>query len=136
MNAIISQCPYKGGKAVYRARALLALIGNNFNYDDFSVCASEGIYRNQKPQEGTSSKILLIPNPASELVDVLLTGHEKGLCLLSVYNEVNQLISLHEFNCSDKSYRLNTSKWRPGIYSVRIVIDQENSITAKLVIIR
>ena len=87
-------------------------------------------------QEGPGSKILLIPNPASEWIDVLMTGHEKGLCLLSVYNEVNQLTSQHEFNCSDKSYRLNTSNWRPGIYTVRIVIDQENSITAKLVIIR
>ena len=135
-SVIANQCPYKGGNAVYRARALLSLIGSNYIYDDFSVCATEGIYRSQKPEKKNDAQIHLIPNPASDWVDVVLTGNEKGICRLNVYNEVNQLTGEYEFNCTNKSYRLATSKWQPGIYSVRIIIANENSITAKLVIIR
>ncbi|MFM7901327.1 MAG: T9SS type A sorting domain-containing protein, partial [Bacteroidota bacterium] len=106
------------------------------SFDDASVCASDGIFRNQKPQESKEPHIRLIPNPASEWVDVVLIGAKDGICRLSVYNGLNQISGLYDFNCADKTYRLNTSKWKPGIYSVRILIDQENYTTAKIVIIR
>jgi hypothetical protein len=134
---IANQCPFKGGKAVYRARALLALInsGNDW-YDDASVCASEGIYRNAIAAVVKQPRISLVPNPSSDWVDVMLSGYDTGVCRLDIYNEVNQLICTNLFNCTDNKFKLNTSNFRSGVYTVRILIEDTSSVTSKLIIIR
>ena len=132
----INQCPYKGGKAVYRARVLLSLIGNSYIYDDFSVCASEGIYRNQKPQEKNNTQIHLIPNPADVAVTVSLSGFKDGICRLQIINMVNQSVASYSFDCTDNSYKIDTSELSPGIYTVHIFVGSTNLSLEKLVIVR
>ncbi len=139
-NQILSitvQCPFKGGKAVYRARVLAALFNSSIVfYDDLSVCASEGIYRESinLPQENPQVK--LIPNPADESVSIITSGFGEGICKLQIKNSINQITGSFTFNCLDQSFKIDTSKLSPGIYTVHITIDNRNHALEKLIIIR
>lgn len=136
IQSIANQCPYKGGKAVYRARALASFFNNQIFYDDQAECALQGIYRSTQASIKTKQKITLIPNPADESVSIITSGFGEGLCKLQIQNSVNQITGSYIFNCSDKNYRVNTSRLSPGIYTVHITIDNKNYTLEKLVIIR
>jgi len=134
---IANQCPFEGGKAVYRARALLSAINSDVAYDDLSICLSEGIYRSVNTSLiKAKQEIILKPNPTSEYTEVLFSGYEIGICTLSIFNEVNQVVGSFQFNCADKKFRLNTANFSPGVYTVRIVIDNADVVTSKLIIVR
>ncbi len=93
-------------------------------------------YRNAIAAVVKQPRISLVPNPSSDWVDVMLSGYDTGVCRLDIYNEVNQLICTNLFNCTDNKFKLNTSNFRSGVYTVRILIEDTSSVTSKLIIIR
>jgi hypothetical protein len=74
--AIALQCPFAGGTAVYKARALNAIINPNQEYNDNLICLNEGVVlRKAGENEGsitdeniTASYAYLVPNPATSFV--------------------------------------------------------------------
>lgn len=50
--AIANQCPYAGGKAVYRARIMISELDTVMDFDDESTCATLGIYREMNLSKG------------------------------------------------------------------------------------
>src|SRR6185295_1326957 len=83
---IAEQCPYAGGKAVYRARTLYKLIDPTIEYNDDSTCFVYGIYRmsNELQIHTEQGSIMLIPNPASDNVTVIYQAMSDGPCGLYV----------------------------------------------------
>jgi hypothetical protein len=134
---IASQCPYSGGEAVYRARAYIAMINDTIEYDDETACLMDGIYR----EEGSSTKSLqsdiqIIPNPASDLINIKLNNSEAKMCDLSIYNAIGQKIIFKHLDCKHSTYSIDISGLLPGPYSVKVNIDDMAAIIKKLIIIR
>ncbi|MEY3311782.1 MAG: hypothetical protein RL348_1115, partial [Bacteroidota bacterium] len=65
LEFIAGQCPLAGGNAVFRARAILSLISDNYVYDDVNICLQAGIILRQTPKKPTAR---LYPNPANNSV--------------------------------------------------------------------
>ncbi|MBL7928625.1 MAG: T9SS type A sorting domain-containing protein [Bacteroidia bacterium] len=135
--SIAQQCPYKGGKAVYQARALVALFNDTIEYSDAAVCIQEGIYRYAVAQpEAINPHVVIRPNPANETVEIILGRAEEGICRVAISNMLNERIQSMQFNCSEKKRSIDLNRLPPGIYSVRVDINNKCAITHKLIVIR
>ena len=60
----------------------------------------------------------------------------EGVCKLRLMNAIAKLVFENSFNCSEKSYTLNISRFAPGIYHAEIEVSGSVHKNAKLVIVR
>lgn len=138
--AIASQCPYAGGPAVERARALLALLNDSIFYDDDNVCLQSGIYRSAGIDSMMSkNEVRLIninPNPASNSVTVSLIGKFEGLCNIEIKNSIGETVLLKQTNCENSVNNVDISKIAAGFYTIKVSVNNSNSANTKLVIVR
>jgi hypothetical protein len=135
--SIANQCPYKGGKAVYRARTFVSLFNEDVRYDDYNICLQEGIHRSgylNNPLH--SNPISIIPNPANENIEVVLHGKTIGICYVVVSDVHGKTVMSDQFDCANKKHKLNVSHLTPGVYIVYVDTNGENKLFEKLVIIR
>lgn len=139
---IAVQCPYSGGHAVYEARVILELLNESLNniveYNDDSVCIQHGIYRQAQynSSELPLQEILIKPNPANDMTDIVLMGDYTGICKINIENMFGQLVYTHDFNCNEKRNRINTSTFVSGMYIVSVYINNNVLKTNKLIIAR
>jgi len=135
--AIASQCPYKGGKAVYRSRAFVALFDDQVVYNDLAQCSLQGIYRNSTP---TSTPIFpqirIVPNPANQKFEIFISGTLEGICKVEVKDVLGENLLNKEFNCSNRSQQISSSQFTPGVYTVIISLNNNYISSEKLIIIR
>lgn len=142
-NSILSiavQCPSAGGPAVYMARNLVRLFNDTVQYNDTWACIQVGYYR----QPGTTlntptssnSEIRLIPNPASEYVDILV-GNRNGEDAMIYFLNINGEEMLTTLLTGDASQtRVSTKHLSPGVYFVKVVSGSKLYPLEKLVIIK
>jgi hypothetical protein len=131
---IAQQCPYSGGRAVYRARVLYLSVNSSMTYDDVTACLNEGIYRSSN--QHSNNGIILIPNPAKEEVTVLFEFNNEGVCHLLLTDITGQLLKKIELPCDKTSYKISVSDLSSGIYFVDVVSNQSSAGRMKLAIIR
>ncbi|HMR47570.1 MAG TPA: T9SS type A sorting domain-containing protein, partial [Bacteroidia bacterium] len=138
--AVALQCPYAGGPAVERARALLALLNDSIFYDDDNVCLQSGIYRSSGIDSSTVVEklrfIYINPNPATNKVTITLIGKFEGLCNIEIKNSVGEIVLSKQTDCKNAVTDINISKIAAGFYSVKVQINNSNSVNSKLVIVR
>lgn len=134
--AIAQQCPYYGGEAVYRARAVLELVNDSIIYDDDANCMLAGYYRKENMNAANSSeiKITLKPNPANAFINVNVECAVNGKYSVAFLNATGQIISSTILSCN-KQQQISTNNFAQGIYTV---IVKTNQITNyyKIAIIR
>jgi len=133
--AVATQCPFGGGKAVFRARNLISLYNDSIVYDDDMVCLQQGIYK-ETGMVQQSIKFKLIPNPADDFVKLELSGEVEGICKIYITNVFGAKIMSDEFNCNQRSYNISTASFTPGIYFVGVSFNGEKPEFNKLVIVR
>jgi hypothetical protein len=135
--SIAQQCPYKGGRAVYQARALLKFFNDTIEYEDDAVCLQQGIFRNSTiTTKLKENEIFIKPNPAINLIEVTLNSTNSGICNIVISNMLNEKLLEIKINCSENKTQLDIRKLSPGIYKVMIEIDGIPMLTKKLIIIR
>jgi hypothetical protein len=137
LRRIALQCPFSGGNAVYRARVLLSLINDTTLYTDFITCEQEGMYRQTNPVEMTTKNkntIRIIPNPANEKAQVIIPSGNTGICYLSLYDSFGRLISTNTYDCSTSLHTLDLLHFKPGVYTVKVTINQSQTEIVKLII--
>jgi hypothetical protein len=123
LYAIAIQCPMAGGQAVYRARAMYALIADEQDYDNASACLPFGIvFRGLEHVSGT--EVALIPNPASDEVTLIcpMGPDERGTLVL--FDAVGQEVFSHPLGSDAERHvialgRLATGPYHYVVYSVR-----------------
>lgn len=138
--AIASQCPYAGGPAVERSRAFVALLNDTIFYDDEDICLQSGIYRIASV-DSTNSKneikaINIQPNPANDKVTIRLIGKFEGLCNIEIKNALGETVLLKQMNCKEAVSKLDLAAFAPGIYTIKINVNNSNFVNSKLVIVR
>ncbi len=140
-NSILSisnQCPYLGGKAVYRARVFASLFNDTFIYDDVFVCSQQGLYRssNLQAEKQIIPGISIKPNPTNEFTEIMLKGIDEGICTVRVFDGLGKMVLNTCFNCKEKISRFNTKDMPMGVYSVMVNVDNKLVFNEKLVIVR
>jgi len=137
--AIAIQCPYAGGPSVYRARVLIEMLDGAVEYDDAGVCLQAGYFREQhrvKMEPINLSGVRIIPNPANTQAEIVLSGHYKGVCDLTIIDAIGKLQFNKQFNCEERNFKIDLRNLSPGIYSVSVKINAEIVQNLKLVITR
>jgi len=134
---IATQCPDAGGKAVYRARPFVELFNDSVEYDDVNACHLAGIYRESIKESASEFKgVKIIPNPANESIELIITGKYQGICKVIIKNSINKNVYSKSFDCKLKQTRINTSNFVSGIYYVQLYVNNEPVQFNKLVIVR
>ena len=124
---IAAQCPYAGGKAVYEARAIYALISNEI-YDDHSICAAVGIEARIAPPKSPKGGELapspsgrvgvgLYPNPTQGIVQLFVPATYQGASI-AITNAVGQTMQTAAINGLVNT--LNLGDLPEGIYFVTL----------------
>jgi hypothetical protein len=155
---IANLCPYIGGTAVYKARALYAMYSPASMFDDITTCNAIGVYKNGnsgnskgifddenaylkslKPKETLLTKngehtFKLYPNPATTTVTIAyeLNKNEKGKVIIyDILGREQMKIDLHHDN---NKVSINVSLLRQGIYTYKYLVNNAQKIAGKLLI--
>ncbi|MBK9479016.1 MAG: T9SS type A sorting domain-containing protein [Bacteroidetes bacterium] len=141
---IAQQCPYSGGPSVYSARVLLKMAKLNLNYDDNTVCWSQGIYRlaNDQKQGKVDDKDLsslvnfaLLPNPAKDFVNVYYDGANSEKCIWQITNSNGKVVARINLPNDKTMFTFKTDNFVNGVYQVSYTTATSQTIK-KLVVVR
>jgi hypothetical protein len=135
--SIASECPFQGGKSVYRARHFVSLFNDTTDFDDDDICAQNGIYRKTYSKLDSENLIVkIIPNPADQTANVILQNNPSGICEIKITDVTNRLVFKKQFDCNEGKYVLNTKLYQPGVYMVHILFNGKYQESLKLIIAR
>jgi hypothetical protein len=116
---IATQCPYTGGEAVYRARALHFALTGESHFDDATICNNEGIaWRQAYPKEQATVpfSVQVIPNPASDKGSFVFTAPTSSTQIIFIYNSLGQKIAEYRINEEEKGLDFSTENYASGMY--------------------
>ena len=133
--SIAEQCPYYGGEAVYRARAVIALVNDSIEYNDDVNCLLYGIYRQGViANEKKNSIIIVRPNPANEYVSVKVNCRNNETFVTEITNAVGQIVLQDILQCNVENV-MKINQLQQGVYTV-IVRTSFKTQSFKLTIVR
>ena len=135
--SVAQQCPSSGGEAVFRAREIIRQVNDSLEYDDAAVCAQMGIYRKKQFATVNTQTIhlLLIPNPAKDQVQLILSGFNTYKELtVTIHDLTGRILDQKTIKTKLTSIVLNSSSLSNGIYVVEVTTDQHEWSSTKLII--
>ena len=135
---IASLCPLSGGKPVYLARSLYALVSDSVAYDDSTACGGEE-ERLIKPKGTTStsfSAAKIIPNPATREATLVysITGPEPASFIL--INVLSKTKISADLKSGSHTFKFNCTSLVPGVYYYLIRTGNELLNSGKLLILK
>lgn len=134
---IAMQCPLSGGNAVFRARSMYALVDKGVHYDNFTICALEGIaIRKSNVVKNGEYKASLFPNPADGKATLRYVLNENQTAKFSLHTTTGQFIFELILNAKSNTYTFSTSGLRPGVYHYKIISAEDGVLNGKLIIVR
>lgn len=137
--SIAQQCPFAGGTAVYKARALYNIYNPNQEYEDNLICLNEGVVLRQANPAGTfienhTSYALLHPNPANNILNIVYSFGKDIKGSLEIFTSLGLKLSTFVLSANESNASINTSELTSGIYYYQIKSDCDYIIKGKLVI--
>ena len=133
-SMMATQCPLKGGRAVFRARFFVAVVKDSINYDDDEACANKGYLRKKSTENIKDFDFLLTPNPAKDFVEIIMQNSTSNQTIIKVRDIAGKLV-LTLLKKSLDNLIMNTSPFPSGIYQVEICAEEQIS-SKKLILIR
>jgi hypothetical protein len=133
---IATLCPALGGKAVYKARALLALVNDTAFYNDDDLCLSQGVlYRNSQfeTQAAKTDRFKVYPNPTSSMITIYDTI-ENETKIIEIFNSLGQLLGRYQSLDNFTQLTLPFNQISQGIYCIRILDSNSSMIHQQLII--
>ncbi|MBL0095421.1 MAG: T9SS type A sorting domain-containing protein [Bacteroidetes bacterium] len=122
------QCPSSGGPSVHWARILVSLLNDTIVYNDGDVCATMGIFKQVKTNNGESAtNLICFPNPSSTSIQLLFNGLNGLEYTLEIHDRSGKLVLSKKFNSASGMYYLNTSSLSNGLFHV-LVRDHKGKI--------
>lgn len=129
-------CPALGGKAVFKARALLALVNDTAFYNDDDLCLSQGVlYRNSQfeTQAAKTDRFKVYPNPTSSMITIYDTI-ENETKIIEIFNSLGQLLGRYQSLDNFTQLTLPFNQISQGIYCIRILDSSSSMIHQQLII--
>lgn len=144
--AVASQCPLEGGRVVYRARSLYALIDPSFSFEKSCLPGSQlGIKEGgsnaplmnevdkHNGNQDFAKSIFIYPNPANDELTIEYNLKEDGQLL--VFSSIGHILKENILSMDQSSIKLNTSNWKEGIYFIKIHSGDQELFSDKIIII-
>lgn len=136
LEAIADQCPLEGGNAVFRARAMLALLGASAVYDDSLNCEAVSEFHVPNPEivaaAFTHQPVKVWPNPAGDVLYVRAPGEENAVAIL--YNSTGQPVLKTHLAKGEATHKINVQAIPVGLYWVQIRSEHRLIFTAKIIV--
>jgi hypothetical protein len=147
VQQLTQTCPYLGGNAVYKSRDIWAAVEPGKTYNDRVLCNSQGVYRGTDSQrnlailqqleamklEGTSLPILVYPNPTTDKLKVACNLADNATQYsITITNVAGQVVAFANLDTKQLLNELDISKLSAGIYSVRILVNNIQAHTTRI----
>jgi hypothetical protein len=132
LQSIAQQCPFSGGRSVYVARTILHEYYTDMIYNDEDICSAEGLMRKKNENKQVlSNKLLISPNPANEIVNILYFNDKNPIVKTILYSMEGEILLIQ-----NNSLPLNIKDLSPGLYLVNTLVKDGSVFTDKLIIIK
>ena len=115
MFDIANQCPLVGGNAVFRARALYALVDADQEFDDPALCLLEGLITKNVVEKDPNA-VQMLPNPANKMATLVLTTPLETSGWLVFYNSLGAEVMTLRIPAEQKQFTFGTATLAPGMY--------------------
>lgn len=132
---IANQCPMVGGNAVYRARSLYALIDDDVDFDDPTLCLAHGILVRSMEQADTRT-VQVMPNPAADGATLVYQLTEGSTGTLLMHDAVGKEVLRLALNSGMQRFYFSTATLAPGAYHYLVLEGQAKLGEGKLTIVR
>jgi hypothetical protein len=143
---IAKKCPFKYGDAVFEARGMLAMTGDKTEY----INSCETSYNDDNTRNSGNSETLvspvndneiardikIYPNPANNSITVEYSFNNTQKGQIEVYNLTGRKIVSQLLNGNENRVILNTNNWESGIYTYKIIVDNNIVMINKLTILK
>lgn len=122
LEALAAQCPLSGGRAVFRARVLLCMIGNTYRTWVDSCDIPPSTARRANPQQtattvATDNRVQLYPNPNNG--QMVLTYSVEGNASFVLYNAMGQVVDTKALLSGEHKMSI-TENLAPGVYYYQV----------------
>ncbi|RME00058.1 MAG: T9SS C-terminal target domain-containing protein, partial [Bacteroidetes bacterium] len=135
LGGIARQCPYEGGTAVFRARAILeGLTGEAF--DDEVLCAEgqQGLVMPPGVNTIPFKTIVAYPNPAHNVVTVRFAHKIDQGQQMALLSPLGQTLQVYDLPEGDIQFNMDISGMPQGIYYLKLFGNCQQTEIIKLVI--
>ena len=135
LGGIAGQCPYEGGTAVFRARAILeGLTGEAF--DDEVLCAEgqQGLVMPPALNSVQFTTAVVYPNPAQNAVTVRFAGKIDRGQQMALLSPLGQTLQVYDLPEGETRFSMDISGMPQGIYYLKLFGNGQQAEIIKLVI--
>ncbi|MEM6966009.1 MAG: T9SS type A sorting domain-containing protein [Bacteroidota bacterium] len=135
LQSIADQCPWSGGDAVFKARALLIPF-NDKEYDDMLICGDDE-QRQRRANEGASYKLLVYPNPTSQFVNIEIA---KELLLantdltINLVNTLGQVVRTESISGNTIKVQFDVEHLPTGVYTCSVMRGEHRLLNRKIIV--
>lgn len=133
--SIAHQCPFSGGRAVYRARSICLLFSHSEIYNDNALCNSLGLYRKANPLLNKNSFSYAFPNPTDKSVTISYSFQTDAKTELRIYSSDLKLINSEPINPDSKRIIFIVENLMQGLYIYNFVQNDQVVSFGKFAII-
>jgi len=121
-NELIDITSYAGQSKIQFLFEGLSGYGNDCYLDDINIFNSAGI-----PTVSNDNKVIVYPNPATGVFNVLVYGAQSNNTTLTIYDALGQVVqqSNQKINAGVNQFAINLSGKSIGIYHLKIETDKE-----------
>jgi hypothetical protein len=138
-ESIASQCPYKGGKAVYSARVIVWKFRPDALFLDEDLC-NDGSYFRGPQHSPAAAKIIvpitLIPNPANNNVIIYYLLNEYETARAYLIDITGRHIKSVSLNTKETKADFDVKEISQGIYALKVFADKNLIGTLQLSVIK
>jgi hypothetical protein len=134
--SIAHECPFIGGQAVYKARALYRLINPLEEYDDYPLCHSLGLLKKRPSENSPLLESVVFPNPCSTSATLAYSILEDTKTILEIFDFSLKLIATEILNNDERQKQLDFSQYKQGLYIYNIIQNNHVISSGKFSIVR
>jgi hypothetical protein len=136
LSAIAIQCPYSGGIAVFRARALLS--GTlDLHYDDSAACEPNNQALIQQPgiPQESNADVKIFPNPTQNEFTIRFTEPTLHPAELRLQTSTGQTLRVYQVPEGSSAQQLSMPEGTPpGIYFLSLIAESQETRVFRIVV--
>ncbi|MBL0050363.1 MAG: T9SS type A sorting domain-containing protein [Bacteroidetes bacterium] len=134
VESIAHQCPFKGGKAVYRARAIVWTYNPAMIFDNDDLCNDGAFFRNGIMPSNYA--FYVAPNPTNENTIFYYQLQDYDNVNLQIVDVDGKVISTVDLDTKKAHANLDVVNFANGIYTIKILARGSLIGCARIVIIK
>ncbi len=123
-----------GGKAVYKARALLRMADNNLHWTDAIICG--GSPKVLSIKDNSVSKFFIYPNPSSGKISIQYHITSGSDCKISLKNILSNELKQVHLDCSGTYIECTLESFSAGLYLISFINNDHEQIIGKITLIK